>query len=197
MNRLQTETAETLKTQLFNVMLVFSGSLGPPVSPLSKRNEKQETRNGSWRWRKAIAFMHKLHHLRRNTKDIGPDEKSSSWRTRNRQVLIPDFSLESGLTVVYGAFRSTKSKQFVFSGLKQEVGFLSQEVIHLIYLQFNTELWRCKDQIYLILSSCHFWDSRGLIERFSKPLGVRKAQRILMKCWNVAYQIRSDLYTED
>lgn len=49
MSWFQTETAEALKTHLFNVMLVFSGSLGPPVSPLSERNEKQETRNGAWR----------------------------------------------------------------------------------------------------------------------------------------------------
>lgn len=44
----ETETAETLKTRLFNVMLVFSGSLGLPVS-LSERNEKQKLRNGAWR----------------------------------------------------------------------------------------------------------------------------------------------------
>lgn len=64
MSWFQTETAETQQTHLFNVMLVFSGSLGPPVSPLSKRNEKQKTWNGAWRWREAIALMHKSYHLR-------------------------------------------------------------------------------------------------------------------------------------
>lgn len=99
-------------------------------------------------------------------------------------------SLLSQDSLLFTVLSETNSKQFVSSGLKQEVGFLSQEVTRLIYLQFNMELWSCNDQICLILSSCRLWDSRVLIERFSKPPGVRKAQRILMKCWNVAHQIR-------
>lgn len=52
MSSLQTETAETLKTYLFNVMLVFSWSRGPPVSLFEQKKKKKKyhkTSNGTWR----------------------------------------------------------------------------------------------------------------------------------------------------
>lgn len=42
MSSLQTETAETLKTYLFNVMLVFSWSRGPPVSLFERKKKKRK-----------------------------------------------------------------------------------------------------------------------------------------------------------
>lgn len=128
MGSFQTETAETLKTHLFNVMLVFSGSLRPPVSPLRKRNEKEKTRNSALRWRKAIALMHKSYYLRskhprHQTRGKKLELENQKWRTGSHPRFL---SWVNTHCFFYGAFRSTNNEHLISSGLKQE--FQSQEV---------------------------------------------------------------------
>lgn len=119
----ETETAETLKTRLFNVMLVFSGSLGLPVS-LSERNEKQKLRNGAWRWRKAIVLMHKSYHLR--SKHCGHQPRGEKLELENQkwQTGSRPWSLSRVRTRCCSLnFQKHKHKHLVSSGLKQEVEF--------------------------------------------------------------------------
>lgn len=52
-----------------------------------------------------------------NTEGISPEKKSSSWRARNdRQVLIPDFSLGSGITM----FMKRSESQTTSTGFLQD-----------------------------------------------------------------------------
>lgn len=167
----QTETAETLKTHLFNVMLVFSGSLRPPVSPLSKRNEKEKTRNSALRWRKTIALMHKSYYLRSKHPRHQPRGKkleleNQKWRTGSRPRFLSWVNTHC-FFFFYGAFRSTNNEHLISSGLKQ--GHLRS-----IYLQSDLKLWSCNNQGCMIQSSCGLCDSRVPTERFSKPLRVRE-----------------------
>lgn len=152
-------------------MLVFSGSLGPSVSPLSKRNEKQ-TRNRLGDEGKPLCscINHTIWEV--NTEGIIPEKRNLSWRTRNDgQILIPNFSLGSVLIVIYEAFRSTNKEHLISSGLKQELGdSVPGSHSRSIYLESNLNLWNCSNQACMIQSSCRLWDNRVLCERISKPL---------------------------